>query len=197
LFTWGDNSYGKIGDGTTATRSLPTDITSKFNLMTDETIVDISLGGSHSSIVTSNCRIFTWGYNQLGNLGDGTTYTKSLPTDITDKFNLDPDETIVNVSLGLHHSSALSSKGQVYIWGDNEYGQLGDTTTINKLSPENLPIIYCSTVQTYFYSLPITEYCPVREGYNFSGWYTDANLTTPYTYGNMPSKDLCLFGKWY
>ena len=196
MFTWGSNNNGVLGDGSTTDRSIPVDITSRFFLNIDETIINISLGGGHSSIITSKGRVFTWGYNTHGNLGDGSTYNRYTPTDITSKFYLNSDETIDIVSLGLHHSSALTSKGQVFTWGSNEYGQLGDTTTINRLSPQSLPFIYCAFEEAYNYNQPITEYHPVREGFTFSGWFIDANLTYPYIYGNMPSKDLILYGKW-
>ena len=63
----------QLGDGTTITRYTPTEITSSLNLGLGETIIGISLGNYHSSALTSTGRIFTWGHNNNGKLGDGTT----------------------------------------------------------------------------------------------------------------------------
>jgi uncharacterized repeat protein (TIGR02543 family) len=40
------------------------------------------------------------------------------------------------------------------------------------------------------------EYVPLRDGYTFSGWYSDINLNTPYIFGAMPAEDITLHGKW-
>ena len=67
-----------------------TEITSQFNLNAGETITQISFGGVHSSALTSSGRVFTWGYNDHGQLGDGTTTDRDTPI-------LLPIYTIINV----------------------------------------------------------------------------------------------------
>lgn len=76
-----------MGDGTTEDRTNPTDITSQFNLDTDEKIIQVALGLFHTSAITSKGRVFTWGQNESGQLGDGTSVSKSIPVDVTAKFN--------------------------------------------------------------------------------------------------------------
>ena len=138
LFIWGDNSFGQIGDGTTIDRATPVDITNGFNLFAGEIIVSVSLGSNHSSAITSNGRVFTWGNNDSGQLGDNTTIKRITPVNITDFFCLSTLETIVSVSLGKGHSSALSSNGRVFTWGNNNSGQLGDGTTLTKKTPTEI-----------------------------------------------------------
>ncbi|MGM0495363.1 MAG: RCC1 domain-containing protein [Bacillota bacterium] len=138
IFTWGSNSSGQLGDGTTTDKSTPVDISSKFNLNAKEMIIQVSLGHSHSSAITSEGRIFTWGHNFGGKLGDGTTTNRLTPVDITSEFNLNAEETIIQVSLGFFHSSAITSEKRVFIWGENEYGQLGDETTTNNFTPVDI-----------------------------------------------------------
>jgi alpha-tubulin suppressor-like RCC1 family protein len=136
VFTWGFN-YGQLGDGTTVNILTPTEITNRFNLTNSDKIVSISSGGAHSSAVSSNGRVFTWGYNPYGALGDGTTIDKTTPTEITSRFNLSFDEKISFTYSGISHSSALSSSGRVFTWGSN-YGAIGDGTTENRLTPTEI-----------------------------------------------------------
>jgi uncharacterized repeat protein (TIGR02543 family) len=199
VFTWGYNENGELGDGTIQiTRTIPTEITNRFNLGVDETIISINLGGFHSSALSSTGRVFTWGYNNYGQLGDSTTITRAIPTEITTHFNLGLGETIISINLGLSHSSALSSTGKVFTWGANGSGQIGDGTTSTKFNPTEITVASVNLIQTntFDYSSSITEYMPVFEGYTFNGWYIDSDLTLPYSFITMGASDLNLFGKW-
>lgn len=141
LFMWGDNDYGSVGDGTDVDRSFPVDITGNFNLAEGEKILSVSLGNSSSAAITSTGRVFTWGRNNKGQLGNGEADWDAMsfvPVDITGQFNLNNEEKIVMISLGSYNSSALSSSGRVFTWGYNSSGELGDGTKINKLVPTDI-----------------------------------------------------------
>ena len=141
VFTWGRNRNGQLGDGTTIDRLTPVEITTSGalnNLDPDDKIVMVNLNNGHSSAISEKGRVFTWGLNNLGRLGDGTTTQRTSPVEITTSGalnNLDPDDKIVMVSLGLGYSSALSEKGRVFTWGNNSNGRLGDGTTTQRTSP--------------------------------------------------------------
>ncbi len=131
IFTWGDNERGQLGDGTntfSAEHLTPTEMTGNFDLQDGEKIIQLSVGSYFSSVLTSSGRIFTWGANWYGELGDGTTTNSNTPIDITSGFALHEEETIITITLGSHHSAALTSLGRVFTWGFNGYGQLGDGT---------------------------------------------------------------------
>jgi uncharacterized repeat protein (TIGR02543 family) len=138
IFTWGKNDFGQLGDGTTTNRTVPTEITSRFSLATGDKIVAVSLGGSHSAVVSSFGRVFSWGQNGSGRLGDGTTTNRTVPTEITSRFNLAIGDKILSISLGDDHSSAMSSNGRVFTWGANSVGQLGDDTTTQRNIPTEI-----------------------------------------------------------
>lgn len=129
LFVWGLNYDGQLGNGTNSTINMPEDISHFFQLAQDELIVDISLQGSHSAAVTSFGRIYTWGQNTTGELGDLTNISKNLPIDITSNFNLDSEENIVDVEVGVTHTTAITSMERLFTWGWNSTGQLGDITS--------------------------------------------------------------------
>jgi len=138
LFTWGYNGNGQLGDGADANRNVPLSISKSLNLTADETIVGITFGYNHSSALTSNGRFLAWGRNDFGQVGDGTVVGKSAPVDLTSKFNLSSDEKISQVSLGSNHSAVLTSKSRVFLWGYNNYGQLGDNSQTNYLIPTDM-----------------------------------------------------------
>jgi TPR repeat protein len=125
VFTWGSNDSGQLGDNSSTDKSIPTEITSEFNLSSNDKIVSLSLGSFHSSAVSSTGRVFTWGSNDSGQLGDNSSIDKTIPTEITSKFNLSSNDKIISLSLGNVHSSAVSSTGRVFTWGSNIFDQLG------------------------------------------------------------------------
>jgi uncharacterized repeat protein (TIGR02543 family) len=198
LFVWGNNTYGQLGDGTTTHRALPTHITNQLMLYQGEKIEIISLGSNHSAAITSLGRIFVWGNNTYGQLGDSTSIQKVIPLNVTHQFTLSMDETILNIELGANHSSVTTNKGEVFLWGINEFGQLGDGTLVNKSAPIEIEkqIPYLSKVEVYDFGFPISAYQPVKEGYEFIGWYIDIEMTTLYDLNTMPATDMELYARW-
>ena len=198
LFTWGYNEYGLLGDGTTTDRYTPTEITSQFNLSEGETITQISLDGTHSSAITSEGRVFTWGRNDYGQLGDGTHdyfVAHSTPIEITNQFELNAGEIIIQIFLGGGASSAIASSGRIFTWGDNTEGQLGDGTTTDRYTPKFLSIYTRINGEIYDFNEDTTEYIPSMIGYTFSGWYSDQELTIPYIFTTMPAENITLYAK--
>ncbi len=138
IFTWGSNNYGQLGDGTHRDFSSPIDITAKFDLKNDK-IVEISAGKIHSMAVSEQGRVFTWGNNEYGELGNDATKESNLPIDITANFNLKNDK-IASISAGYSHSMALSEQGRIYVWGNNDDGQFGDGSTKGSYTPIDITL---------------------------------------------------------
>lgn len=137
VFTFGYNGYGQLGDGTTVDRFTPLDITDQFELYSGETMITILIE-EHAAALTSSGRLFTWGYNLYGQLGDGTTQNRLKPTDITGNLNLETNETVKQISLGTHQTAALTSTGRIFVWGANRSYALGDGTQIDQLLPKEI-----------------------------------------------------------
>ncbi|MFA5793924.1 MAG: fibronectin type III domain-containing protein [Candidatus Brocadiia bacterium] len=127
LWAWGDNAYGQLGDGTIGTnKNTPT------RIGTDTDWLAIAAGGWHTIALKANGSLWTWGYNEYGQLGDGTTISKTTPTRIGTENNWSV------IAAGYEHTVALKSDGSLYTWGWNRSGQLGDGTSgygTNKLIP--------------------------------------------------------------
>lgn len=79
--------------------------------------------------------VHTWGYNNLGQLGDGSTTNKLVPQAI----NLNG---VVGIAAGGAHSLGVKSDGTVWSWGNNGSGQLGDGTGTNRLTPVQVPGLF-------------------------------------------------------
>lgn len=82
-----------------------------------------------SVVVRSTMGVFTWGNNDGGQLGDGTTISRSNPGQVAGL------EGFIVLTGGYHHSLALKSDGIVWAWGLNYNGQLGDGTTTERPEP--------------------------------------------------------------
>jgi len=163
VYTWGHNSYGKLGMPTSTNQNQPVDITNNFELEDDEKIIYISTGRDNNAVITNYGRVFTFGVNSYGQLGNGEQNnpweeTIYLPQDITDGFGL-VDDYIIKIELGNNHSMALSNNGEVFAWGYNEDGQLG-TDDEQVLSPKNI---------TDIFELEDDQIIDVEVGYNHSG----------------------------
>ena len=134
LFAWGSNVFGQIGDGGTvgpgAMRSIP------VHIMPGTMFSSISATGhggtgppSHSFGVTTDWRLFAWGANEHGQLGDGTTYDRHIPVHIM------PGTLFTQSDSGASNSVGMTSDGRLFTWGGNNLGQLGDGTQIDRHTP--------------------------------------------------------------
>jgi alpha-tubulin suppressor-like RCC1 family protein len=89
----------------------------------------VSVGVGHSCAVASDGRLFCWGRNGEGELGDGTRTDRLVPVPIGGALRFR------QVSAGFFSTCAVTTSYRAYCWGDNRYGQLGDGTTTSRLSP--------------------------------------------------------------
>lgn len=127
IYSWGNNATGQLGDGTTTTRTAPIIVMVPSGLR----FTQISASESYSVALTTNGKLYAWGNNSSGQLGDGTLTSHSLPVAVS----LPVDVHITQVSAGATQCLALTDNGDIYAWGSNSNGQLGDGTVINRLTP--------------------------------------------------------------
>eukprot|EP01080_Neovahlkampfia_damariscottae_P010521 gene10521-3043_t len=128
LFSFGFNDNAQIGHPDLVSRYSPTEVTSIMN------ITKVASGYFHTLVLVQNKTVYSFGFNGHGELGDGTTTNRILPVPLASN-NYD----IISIAAGEYHSVILNSNGQVYLFGSNTNGQLGDGTIINRNSPTLLP----------------------------------------------------------
>ena len=101
VWSWGENSFGQIGDGTEQNSATP------IQILTDA--AQISLGQAHTAVLRTDGSVWTWGDNQFGQLGDGTTNRRTSPVRVL--------EDAASVSAGNYHTVAVGTDGTAYVWG--------------------------------------------------------------------------------
>lgn len=121
---WGINSAGRLSTcgSTVKYPELVSDVL--------PTISDIAAGDNHCLAITSNGELWGWGSNSSKQLG-GETSSRivDLPEVIEFKDSKDNDLGIAAIAAEGGHSIAVTFEGDVYAWGDNSNGQLGDTSS--------------------------------------------------------------------
>ena len=175
LYAWGNNLYGQLGNGTNISSTTPIVI----NLPNGATPVAIKAGLFHSMAIGSDGKLYAWGYNNAGQLGNGTTGTNSS---IPVLVNLPAGVVATNISGGGYFSLAYGSDGKFYAWGDNGYGEYGNGTTTSSSTPvavSSLSGMTPSTIATgWFYSMAIGQDGKLYSwGYNNEGELGNGSTT--------------------
>ena len=122
---WGNNHFGELGNGTRKYRTTPFAVHGLTSGVTA-----ISTGDADSCALTGAGAVKCWGWNHVGQLGDGTTANRTTPVAVSGLSS-----GVAAISAGWVHTCALTSAGGVKCWGNNEEGQLGDGTTTDRHTP--------------------------------------------------------------
>ena len=134
---WGENGTGQLGQGDTADRGdgpgeMGDDL-APIDLGAGRTATAIAAGAGHTCAVLDDGEIKCWGQNGSGQLAQGDTATRGDgPGEMGD--NLDPADLFpdaVAIAAGQLHTCALFASGEVFCWGQNVLGQLGQESTNN------------------------------------------------------------------
>jgi alpha-tubulin suppressor-like RCC1 family protein len=129
VMTWGGNERGQLGIGsTTGPETCSSGLacsTSPVEVSGLSGVIAISAGYDFDLALLSSGKIMAWGNNEYGQLGDGSTETRSAPVEVLGVSELGEGVHVVSVSGGYQESMALLSNGKVMAWGVNQYGQLG------------------------------------------------------------------------
>jgi alpha-tubulin suppressor-like RCC1 family protein/uncharacterized protein YjdB len=121
---WGHNFHGELGNGDNTAKNTPVQSAvgrGPFSHFTASW--DLTCG------VTTSFRVYCWGYNHKGQIGNGTTTDTNVPVEIAQGLD------IRQIKAGYKRSCGQTSTGLVYCWGANDEGQVGDGTTTDRLLP--------------------------------------------------------------
>lgn len=137
VYSWGVGFHGELGTGVGVDEKLTPSPIVLPALAAGDYVVQVSMGSEHALAVTAQGTVLAWGRNESGQLGLGDDTTRTTPTVVpASAFPGLSTARIVAVSAsGADHSLALSSSGQVFAWGWNGFGQVGDNSTVDRLSP--------------------------------------------------------------
>jgi E3 ubiquitin-protein ligase HERC2 len=119
VFSWGEGDDGKLGHGNKASYDKP----KLIEALKSKRIKDIACGSSHSAAITSGGELYTWGLGEYGRLGHGDTLTQLRPKMVKALEGW----RVIQVACGSKDAQtlALTETGQVFSWGDGDYGKLG------------------------------------------------------------------------
>jgi alpha-tubulin suppressor-like RCC1 family protein len=185
LYCWGYNAYGQIGDSTTVVKTSPTKVAGVI----EGKVVTQVRPGMYSTCAIADNEAYCWGYNGYGQIGDGTSANKSVPTKVMQAANLLQGKTITDITTERYTTCVVAS-GEAYCWGYNASGQLGDGSTTIRSVPVKVTqasgMLLGKTVRSinegYGYTCATTNaeaFCWGDNGYGQLGDNTAANRTVP------------------
>lgn len=188
-YCWGVNLENWLGTGCPFSCYSPLPV----SLPVGVNFTQLSTGGSHACGLTAGGALYCWGSNSSGQLGDGTTTARGTPAQVSTPVGVTFARLARSVgSLGADHSCAITTTGTLYCWGANGDGQLGDGTTIRRLTAVQVlapaGVTFAQATTGRWHTCAVTPagavYC---WGANFSGQLGDGTLTRRLTPLLVPS----------
>ena len=133
LWAWGSNQAGQLG---TETQETSTDLEgnpipyASQPLAVMEDVVSASAGADFTVALKADGTLWTWGGNDEGQLGTGTTEGYATPVQVLDQ--------VTAVAAGVGATAAIRTDSTLWTWGDNLFGQLGDGTQDSRPTPQQI-----------------------------------------------------------
>ena len=127
VFTWGDNTYGQLGNGTVITSDEPVEVTFPEGTI----ITQIAAGENHNVALDSNGNVWTWGRNNNYQIGN-TRENQYTPYKVS---NL---PKVIKIAAGNNNTMVITENNELYAWGLNAYGDLGLGIYTNKVLPKKV-----------------------------------------------------------
>jgi hypothetical protein len=127
-YCWGLNDDGRLGDGTTTPRAIPTLVLGGLQF------TSVEAGYYHTCGIVTGGSVYCWGLGTDGQIGDGNLGAPHQPTLVNA-----PGVVFTSIELGLYFTCGISSTQDVYCWGASSYGQMGPTVIMGGKSA--LPVL--------------------------------------------------------
>ncbi|KPA16163.1 regulator of chromosome condensation, rcc1, partial [Candidatus Magnetomorum sp. HK-1] len=148
VWSWGVNSNAQLGDNSKTERNTPVQVVGPNGSGYLNDIIAISAGLQHNIALRNDGTIWAWGYNNEGQLGQGSLYMDSqYPVQVVGVSNTGFLTDVIAIASGLNHNLALLNDGTIVSWGVNGEGQLGNNNTANESSPNE---VYLENVNNIF-----------------------------------------------
>jgi alpha-tubulin suppressor-like RCC1 family protein len=133
---WGYNNYGQLGTGTKETSRVPVRV-NPTGALDGKQVVAVAAAAYHSFALCADGTLAAWGYNDEGELGDGSTANSSVPVAV-DLSGALAGKRIASLSAGQYHTLALCTDGTLLAWGYNNRGQLGNGSIVSSKVPVDI-----------------------------------------------------------
>lgn len=139
LAAWGWNLYGQLGDNRRALGQVPVAVSrvAGTSALFGKTVLSIAAGNDHNLALCSDGILVSWGSNDHGQLGIGTTTNAPVPVVVNAMSGTSAlfGKMVATIATGCDYSLASCSDGTMLAWGRNDYGQLGDNSTTDRPVP--------------------------------------------------------------
>ena len=139
----GSNSRGRLGNGATENSAEPVQVKITQNTYL-ENVIKIATGNAFNIALTKDGQVYVWGANYEGQLGQGneidSCYAIKVKAPNGQQGYLGDITDIVDIIAGRESGGVITRTGEVYMWGLNNYGQLGIGNATNQLLPVKVNI---------------------------------------------------------
>jgi alpha-tubulin suppressor-like RCC1 family protein len=192
VLCWGWNGSGQLGDDTLVNRPTPVPVLGLGSGMSS-----LAAGRDHTCAVSNTGGALCWGSNGNGRLGDGTMNQSSTPVPVSGLSS-----GVDSITAGHYHTCALTNSGAALCWGHNGYGQLGDGTTSEHITPTPVLGVDSGVVALtagWYHTCAVTSAGPQCWGDNWSGQLGDGTTlwrTIPAAVPDAGSGTLSLAAGW-
>lgn len=160
---WGKNGTGSLGNGSNIDSNVPVDVTG----LGSGVKYIFANRGQHSCALTNAGGVKCWGDNRYGQLGDGTTTSRTTPVDVTGLTS-----GVEYLYLSALSSCARLNSGAFKCWGNNQNGQLGDSTQIHRSTAVDVTI----TSNIRDLSLGESNTCALKSDSSAVCWGYNSNI---------------------
>lgn len=179
IWTWGYNGYGQLGLGHTNAVASPTELSRPPGM---GEIVSTAASNYSTYGIDSAGKVWSWGYNYNGVLGDGTVTNRSVPVAVSLSSGL---PAIRSIGSKDGHVIAIGTNGTVWTWGYNGYGQLGTGNSNYSYTPVSISSGFALGTQVAagtYHSMVISQTGAVWTwGYNGDGQLGSGSTTNSYS----------------
>jgi hypothetical protein len=183
VFVFGENKYGVLGLGH---QNCENDLTINEELSLKQ-IIDFKNSKYHVMALNIDGKVYCWGYNEKGVLGNGKSDSNIYKPELNEYLG---DKQVIGICCGERHSLVLTNSGEVYAWGWNYWGQVGNGRSglsefqsipikVNGFNEEKVVMISCGGL----HSMALTE-----RGHVFSWGYNNCGQLGLSNYNNKVNK---------
>ncbi len=169
VYTWGTNTSGQLGNGTTTSTTSPVPVSGVGGKGCLSGITAIAAGTSYMLALTSSGNVYAWGSNASGQLGNNSTTSSTTPVEVLGVGGsgyLGQSSPVVAIAANGSTSYALTQAGNVYAWGAGSSGQLGNKTTTTS---QTTPVEVAASSGSGYLSSVTAIAAGATDGYALSG----------------------------